>query len=73
MLVFPGVCNLHKHSFFFLHPIGPFVQYSLRPTEKGVHPRTQLRTLDISLEKYGQIITILLLLFVAHRIAQEPK
>ena len=60
---------------FFSHPIniGPFVQYSLRPTEKQVHPSTQLRTLDISLEKYGQIITILLLFFVAHRIAQEPK
>ena len=24
---------MHKHSIFFLRPIGPFVQYSLRPTE----------------------------------------
>ena len=48
-LFFPGVCNLHKHSIFFLRPIGPFVQYSLRPKEEWVRPRTQWRTLDTCL------------------------
>ena len=34
---FSEVCNLHKHSIlFFLRSVGPFVQYSLRPTEKQV-------------------------------------
>ena len=41
-LCFPGVLNLHKHSIFFLRPIGPFIQYSLRPKEEW-------RTLDTSL------------------------
>ena len=48
-LFFPGVCNLHKHSIFFLRPIGPFIQYPLRPKEEWVRPRTQWRTLDTSL------------------------
>ena len=41
--VFPGVRNLHKHSIFFLRPIGPLVlvPYSMRPKGKRVHPRTQ--------------------------------
>ena len=39
--VFPGVRNLHKHSIFFLRPIGPFVPYSMRPKGKRVRPRTQ--------------------------------
>ena len=39
--VFPGVGNLHKHSIFFLRPIGPFVPYSMRPKGKRVRPRTQ--------------------------------
>jgi len=49
MLFFPGVCNLHKHSMFFLRPSGPFVQYSLRPKEKWVCPWMQWCTLDTSL------------------------
>jgi len=31
----PGIYDFHKtFIFFFLHAIGPFVQYSLCPTEK---------------------------------------
>ena len=74
-IVFPGVCNLHKHSFFFciqliLDPL--FNILCVRQKNECILAHN-LRTLDISVEKYGQIITILLLFFVAHRIAQEPK
>ena len=48
-MFFPGVRNLHKHSIFFLRPIGPFVPYSMRPKGKRVRPKTQWRTLDTSL------------------------
>ena len=32
-LVFPDICNLHKHLIFYLHPIGPFVLYCVCPKE----------------------------------------